>query len=80
MVPFIGPVSIAKYLSSGQIEQVLCDGENFGGARPCYYEWVKSLYNEFVTHNIALAFCGIGRRLVKDGKLYKIVGNDLQNK
>lgn len=41
--PFIGPVSIAEYLPSGQIEQVYCDGENYNGARPCHYEWVKAL-------------------------------------
>lgn len=40
---FIGAVSMKKYLCSGQIEQVLCDGENYGGARPCRYEWVKAL-------------------------------------
>ncbi len=35
----IGPVSISNYLKYGQIEQVLCDGENYGGARPCHDEW-----------------------------------------
>lgn len=44
--PYIGPVSILKYLPAGQIEQVLCDGENYGGALPCHYEWVKSLGDE----------------------------------
>ena len=36
--PFIGQVSIRQYLASGQIEQVICDGENYDGARPCHYE------------------------------------------
>lgn len=40
--PFIGEVSIKKYLPSGQIEQVICDGENYVGARFCHYEWVLS--------------------------------------
>ena len=44
--PFIGPVSLGKYLKDGQIEQVLCDGENYGGTRPCHYEWVKNLHDE----------------------------------
>ena len=44
--PFIGSVSIQQYLPAGQIEQVLCDGENYGGARPCHYEWVKCLHKE----------------------------------
>ncbi|MDY6280152.1 MAG: DUF5131 family protein [Roseburia faecis] len=72
--PFIGSVSIGKYLPSGQIEQVLCDGENYGGARPCYYEWVKSLRDECVEYNVTFVFCGTGRRFVKDGKLYKLEG------
>ena len=38
---FIGPISISKHLLSGQIEQVLCDGENYCGARPCHYKWEK---------------------------------------
>ena len=35
--PFIGPVTMREYLATGQIEQVLCDGENYSGARPCHY-------------------------------------------
>jgi hypothetical protein len=67
--------SIKKYLSSGQIEQVLCDGENYGGARPCHYEWVKSLRDECMEKNVTFVFCGTGRRFVKDGRLYKLKGS-----
>ena len=70
--PYIGPVSIQKYLPAGQIEQVLCDGENYGGARPCHYEWVKLLRDECEAYNVTFVFCGTGRRFVKDGKLYKL--------
>ena len=38
--PFIGSVSIEKYLETGQIEQVICGGENYDGARPCYFDCV----------------------------------------
>ena len=38
--PFIGEISIREYLKTGQLEQVICDGENYAGARPCHYEWV----------------------------------------
>ena len=77
--PYIGPVSIEKYLKENQIEQVLCDGENYGGARPCHYEWVKELRDECVRHNVTFVFCGTGRRFVKDGRVYKIEGNGLQS-
>ena len=55
--PFVGPVSIRKYLASGQIEQVLCDGENYDGARPCHYEWVKSLRDECVSADVTFSSC-----------------------
>ncbi|MCB2360928.1 DUF5131 family protein [Clostridium estertheticum] len=77
--PFIGPVNITKYLAQNQIEQVLCDGENYRGARPCHYEWVKELHDECVVNDITFVFCGTGRRFVKDGKLYKIEKNGLQS-
>ena len=73
--PFIGPVSIRKYLPYGQIEQVCCDGENYDGARPCHYEWVKQLHDECAEYNVTFTFCGTGRRFVKDGKLYKLEGS-----
>ncbi|MDD3139152.1 MAG: hypothetical protein PHX08_09300 [Lachnospiraceae bacterium] len=60
------------------IEQVLCDGENYDGARPCNYDWVLNLRNECVDHNVAFNFCGTGRRFIKDGRLYKIEGNSVQ--
>ena len=77
--PLIGPVSIERYLPEGQIEQVLCDGENYGGARPCHYEWVKALRDECVARDVTFVFCGTGRRFVKDGKLYHIEGNGIQS-
>lgn len=73
--PFIGQVSIRKYLETGQIEQVLCDGENYDGARPCHYDWVKLLRQECADNNVTFVFCGTGRRFVKDGRLYKLEGN-----
>ena len=73
--PFIGQVSIRTFLETGQIEQVLCDGENYDGARPCHYEWVKLLRQECVDNNVTFVFCGTGRRFVKDGRLYKLEGN-----
>lgn len=70
--PFIGPVSIREYLPTGQIEQVLCDGENYDGARPCHYEWVKTLHDECAEYNVTFVFCGTGRCFVKDGRTYML--------
>lgn len=76
--PLVGPVTIEKYLETGQLEQVLCDGENYDGARPNHYEWVRNLSEECRRHNVTFVFCGTGRRFVKDGKTYSIEGNLLQ--
>lgn len=77
--PFVGPVSIREYLPAGQIEQVLCDGENYNGARPCHYEWVKALRDECAGANVTFVFCGTGRRFVKDGKTYRLEESSLQS-
>ena len=70
--PFIGAVSIEKYLGSGQIEQVICGGENYDGARPCNFDWVKTLRRECETHNITFCFIETGTHFIKDGKSYHI--------
>lgn len=77
--PFIDEVSLNKYLKTGQIEQVLCDGENYGGARVCDFNWVKKLRRECVDNNVKFVFCGTGRRFLKDGRLYQIESNELQS-
>ena len=77
--PFIGEISIRQYLPSGQLEQVLCDGENYAGARPCRYEWVKRLRDECAAYGVTFVFCGTGRRFVKDGRLYRIESSELQS-
>lgn len=76
--PFIGEISIREYLKSGQLEQVICDGENYAGARPCRYEWVKRLRDECEEFNVTFAFIGIGRRFIKDGRMYQIESSELQ--
>ncbi len=76
--PFIGEVSIEKYLADDQIEQVICGGENYDGARPCNYEWVKALHDECVAHNIKFCFIETGNVFVKDGKTYHIKSKTVQ--
>ncbi len=76
--PFIGAVSLKEYLGSGQIEQVICDGENYSGSRPCRYEWVKALRDECEEYNVTFAFVGTGRRFIKDGRTYEIEGSSVQ--
>ena len=77
--PLLGPMSIGRYLDSGQIEQVACGGENYGGTRPCDFEWVKALRDECVSRDITFCFMETGTRFIKDGILYRISSKQLQN-
>jgi hypothetical protein len=77
--PFIGAVSIEKYLAEGQIEQVICGGENYDGARPCDFDWVKSLQAECVVHNITFCFIETGTNFIKDGKRYHMPKKQVQS-
>jgi len=70
--PLISEIQISDYLKTGQIEQVICGGENYDGCRPCHYEWVESLYDQCVTENITFAFIETGTNFFKGGKQYRI--------
>ncbi len=68
--PFIGVVSI---------EQVMCGGENYDGARPCNFDWVKKLRDECVTHNVTFCFFETGTNFIKDGRQYDIPKKQVQS-
>ena len=70
--PFIGEVDAEKYLATGQLEEVLCGGENYDGARPCHYEWVKKLSDQCRKHDVTFDFIETGTVFVKEGKTYRI--------
>lgn len=78
--PFIGAVSIEKYLYGGQIEQVICGGENYDGARPCDFEWVKRLRAECKAHNVTFCFIETGTVFIKDKKQYYIPKKSTQSR
>ena len=79
VAPFVGKVSVQKYLSYGQIEQVVCGGENYDGARPLEYVWVKSLYDECVAFDVTFCFIETGTNFIKDGKKYHLPSKRLQS-
>ncbi|MBE5804413.1 MAG: DUF5131 family protein [Clostridiales bacterium] len=76
--PFIGPVSLLRWLGEGFIEQVACGGENYGGKRPCCFEWVKALYEECRIADVTFAFIETGTRFIKEGRVYHLPGKRLQ--
>lgn len=77
--PFIGELTIEKYLADGQIEQVVCGGENYDGARPCSFDWVKKLRQECEKYNISFCFMETGTNFIKDGKRYFIPEKRVQS-
>lgn len=77
--PFIGPVRIDKYLAQGQIEQVICGGENYDGARPCHFEWVQALRADCVRYDTRFCFIETGSVFVKDGRTYHLPNKRLQS-
>jgi len=76
--PFIGPISILKYLEQGGLEQVIVGGENYDGARPCNFDFVKSLQKECVKYNVKFTFIETGTHFIKDGKSYFLKNKKLQ--
>lgn len=77
--PFIGSISIEKYLKSGQLEQVTCGGENYDGARPCNFDWVRALREECEKYNVPFCFIETGTNFIKDGKRYFIPQKQVQS-
>ena len=77
--PFIGKVDISKYLKTGQIQEVICGGENYGGIRECNFDWVLSLSNQCKKYNIKFCFIETGTNFIKDNKQYIIRGKKLQS-
>ena len=77
--PFIGAIEASKYLASGQIEEVLCGGENYDGARVCRYEWVESLSRQCIENEVTFNFIETGTLFEKDGRAYRIPSKRIQS-
>ena len=73
------PVDLSPWLSCGQIEQVICGGENYEGARPCDFDWVKALAAQCRQAEVAFNFIETGSRLFKDGRMYSLPSKRLQS-
>ena len=78
--PLLGPIRIGHYLDSGQIEQVACGGENYGGTRCCDFSWVQALREECVARDITFCFLETGTVFIKDGRKYTIPGKREQTR
>lgn len=76
--PFIGAIDIRKYLETGQLEQVICGGENYANARPCNYDWVLSLHDQCKDNDVSFCWIETGSIFIKDGKRYNLPDKKVQ--
>ena len=76
--PLISEIRIDEYLATGQIEQVSAGGENYDGARPCDYEWIKSLRKQCERYRVTFCFFETGTNFIKDGKMYHMPDKNQQ--
>ena len=51
---------------------MICNGENYDGARPCDFAWVRSLREECEAAGVGFFFTETGTVFIKDGKRYRI--------
>ena len=68
IAPFIGKISVEKYLKTGQIENVWCGGENYESTRPLFYNWVEQLSDECKRCDVTFSFFETGNVFIKDNK------------
>ena len=80
VAPFVGEVSLAKYLAGGKIERVVAGGENYDGARVLKCEWVEKLYRECVETDTTFCLIETGTRFERNGKIYTMPDKRLQSK
>jgi len=72
VAPILGNINIEKYLETGIITDVSASGENYVGARPCDYDWIKNLYEQCKKYDTTFNFFETGEHFIKDGKKYHI--------
>ena len=67
------------YLKNNDIKQVICGGENYGGCRPCNFDWVKQISQDCKEENVNFSFIETGTKFIKDGKTYTILNKRVQS-
>jgi len=72
VAPILERVSVTEYLNNS-IEEVAVSGESGAEARVCDYAWILDLRRQCVEKDIPFLFHQTGAKLLKDGKLYRIM-------
>ncbi len=72
--PLIGPIDLENYLDG--MEFVTVGGEQGQNGRSCDYNWILSLREQCIRHNVPFTFRQTGTYFIKDDVHYKIARND----
>lgn len=70
--PFLEEIDLSQYLATGDIDEVLCGGENYDGARTCKLAWVKELSEQCVDFGVAFDFFDTGSAFFDGISEYRI--------
>ncbi len=73
--PMLGPIDLEALLDG--VELVIVGGESDPNARPLNYDWVLSIRDQCIRHNVSFEFRQCGTHFIKDGKSYKLAVKDL---
>lgn len=71
--PLLEEINLRQYLDPSKIEEVSAGGESGNDARICDYEWILNIRQQCVETDVPFWFHQTGARLLKDGKLFRIM-------
>ena len=77
--PLIGEIRLDPYLKDGQIEQVICGGENYENPRPCDFAWVRRISNDCKQADVTFCFIETGTKFIKDGTLFTLPNKRIES-
>ena len=78
LAPLLAAIDISPALSSGQIEEVSCGGENYNDPRMCDENWVKSLSKQCEAYKVNFVWYETGTYLLKDGIIWNLPTKKMQ--
>ena len=76
VAPILEYVDLKRFLKSGKFDMVSVGGESYKDARVCNFDWIKQIYLDCKSCEVAFDFHQTGSNFIKDGKNYKIRHGD----
>jgi len=68
--PLLENLEISEFLKTGQIQEVLCGGENYQNARPLNQAWVANLSKQCKNAHVSFTFFDPGAHFIASQKIY----------